>query len=346
MKINQLIRRYRKEQNLTQEQVANYLGVTAPAVNKWENGISYPDITLLAPLARILKTDVDTLLSFHEELSDVEINAFIEEISQEISTEGYETVFDKVNRMIREYPGCDKLILYSAQIMNGYLSMNNKDIPDKEKYENQIKAWLEAVAFGSDKELANMAVITLSQNYISTENYEEAQKLLDQIPPAGFDKRIVQAGLYSRREEYEKAFEIYEGTIYQNTNVIISTLMQIIELLCKQDDYDAAMKYAELIQAAEENFGLGRYNTFASKMLIFLEERDEEKALELLEKLVDNIDTLYDAKISFLYRHMKFKQDTGSDVVKTMLKKGLESDENTEFIRQNPKFKMIMKKLE
>lgn len=41
MRIGEIIRRYRKEQNLTQEEVANFLGVTAPAVNKWENGVSH-----------------------------------------------------------------------------------------------------------------------------------------------------------------------------------------------------------------------------------------------------------------------------------------------------------------
>ena len=54
MKINETIRQRRIERNLTQEQVANYLGVTAPAVNKWEKGTSYPDITTLPALARIL----------------------------------------------------------------------------------------------------------------------------------------------------------------------------------------------------------------------------------------------------------------------------------------------------
>ena len=55
MKINEIIRQRRIERNLTQEQVANYLGVTAPAVNKWEKGTSYPDITILPALARILE---------------------------------------------------------------------------------------------------------------------------------------------------------------------------------------------------------------------------------------------------------------------------------------------------
>ena len=54
MRINEIIKEKRSEQGLTQEQVAEYLGVSTPAVNKWERGNSYPDITLLAPLARLL----------------------------------------------------------------------------------------------------------------------------------------------------------------------------------------------------------------------------------------------------------------------------------------------------
>ena len=54
MQIGKTIRKYRKEKGMTQEEMANRLGVTTPAVNKWENENSYPDITLLAPIARLL----------------------------------------------------------------------------------------------------------------------------------------------------------------------------------------------------------------------------------------------------------------------------------------------------
>lgn len=40
MKIGEVIRKYRKENHLTQEEMANYLGVTVPAVSKWETGVS------------------------------------------------------------------------------------------------------------------------------------------------------------------------------------------------------------------------------------------------------------------------------------------------------------------
>ena len=47
MKINDVIRTKRLELGMTQEQVALRLGVSTPAVNKWERGASYPDITLI-----------------------------------------------------------------------------------------------------------------------------------------------------------------------------------------------------------------------------------------------------------------------------------------------------------
>ena len=54
MVISQIIREKRKQLGLTQENVAEYLGVSTPAVSKWENGTTYPDIMLLPALARLL----------------------------------------------------------------------------------------------------------------------------------------------------------------------------------------------------------------------------------------------------------------------------------------------------
>lgn len=41
MNLGEVIRTYRKEKQMTQEEMAGYLGVTAPAVNKWEKGVSH-----------------------------------------------------------------------------------------------------------------------------------------------------------------------------------------------------------------------------------------------------------------------------------------------------------------
>ena len=56
------LKKYRIMKNLTQEDVAEYLGITAQSVSKWERGESYPDITFLSALANIFETSVDLLI--------------------------------------------------------------------------------------------------------------------------------------------------------------------------------------------------------------------------------------------------------------------------------------------
>ena len=111
MKINEMIRERRIAKKLTQEQMAGYLGVTAPAVNKWEKGTSYPDITLLPALARLLDTDLNTFLSFQEDLSDREIALFLNELSELSEKEGVETLY------VRALDSSDSAIQNQAKAM-------------------------------------------------------------------------------------------------------------------------------------------------------------------------------------------------------------------------------------
>lgn len=57
------IAKWRKEQGITQDQLAEKLSVSAQAVSKWENGVSLPDITLLPQLATLFEVTLDQLFS-------------------------------------------------------------------------------------------------------------------------------------------------------------------------------------------------------------------------------------------------------------------------------------------
>ena len=62
MHLSENLKKYRVIKNLTQEEVANYLGITPQSVSKWERAESYPDITLLPALANIFETSIDLLI--------------------------------------------------------------------------------------------------------------------------------------------------------------------------------------------------------------------------------------------------------------------------------------------
>ena len=66
LRVGEVIMKKRKAKAWTQEQLALAVGVSAAAAS---TGATYPDITLLSPLARALNTMVDELLSYRNELS-------------------------------------------------------------------------------------------------------------------------------------------------------------------------------------------------------------------------------------------------------------------------------------
>lgn len=66
------IMQHRKEKGLTQDQLAEKLGVTAQAVSKWENDLSCPDINMLPKLAALFDTTTDALLG-HETVYEAEV---------------------------------------------------------------------------------------------------------------------------------------------------------------------------------------------------------------------------------------------------------------------------------
>lgn len=61
MSIGERIANLRKEQNLSQGQLADALDISRQAVSKWENGQAYPDTLKLIQLADLLKSDVEYL---------------------------------------------------------------------------------------------------------------------------------------------------------------------------------------------------------------------------------------------------------------------------------------------
>lgn len=61
--IGNRIAKFRKEKNMTQEELANLLGVSSQAVSKWENDASCPDIALLPQLCEVLGITADELLT-------------------------------------------------------------------------------------------------------------------------------------------------------------------------------------------------------------------------------------------------------------------------------------------
>lgn len=201
MEIGSIIRKYRKEAGLTQEEMANRLGVTAPAVNKWENGNTKPDIDLLAPIARLFNISLDTLLSFREELLDAEIEEIIQKMDMMFQEDGYEKTFEWVLGIIEEYPSCNMLIWQAAVMLDARRMTGECKQP--EKYDQQINAWYEMALRDEDEEIQYHAADSLFGFYLRKKDYTKAEKYLSYFSNHDSMKKIYQ-GVYIRNRAEQK----------------------------------------------------------------------------------------------------------------------------------------------
>lgn len=72
------IKKLRRENNLTQETLAEFLGVTFQSVSNWERGESYPDITILPEIASFFKVSIEELLGVNKSEDEKELKRLIE----------------------------------------------------------------------------------------------------------------------------------------------------------------------------------------------------------------------------------------------------------------------------
>jgi putative transcriptional regulator len=342
MRISEVIRYYRKKENLTQEQVANYLNISAPAVNKWESGISYPDITLLQPLARLLKIDVNTLLAFNEELTDVEVKNLTKEVGEMASKEGFQKAFEKGSDLIKKYLSCDELIINISTVLRLHLIVSK--IEEKNKYERKIISWFELVAASSKEKTASKAKLSLSAMYREKKEYEKAQEVLDKIPEVNVDKKIQQALLLESRGKTDEAYGIWEGKLRENAHDTFTVLSFIIKLLYKEKKFSEAEEYIERAKKAAEVFDFGAYHKYALDLSLAIKKQDKEKTIEAIINMVDEASSMDDSVKSKLYKHMKFNvtNSMSKDKYENLVKGALKKNKKLDFVKNDSRIKFLL----
>ena len=82
--LSQNIKKLRKEKKMTQEQLAEVLGVTVGAVYKWESGLSVPELPLILQMADFFDVSVDMLLG--HKMKDNSLESVLERLTEYCST--------------------------------------------------------------------------------------------------------------------------------------------------------------------------------------------------------------------------------------------------------------------
>ena len=345
MKLNEQIREHRKKVGLTQEQVANYLGVSTPAVNKWESGSTYPDITLLAPLARLLKIDLNTLFTFHESLSKEEVGRFCNEIGEVAQTKGFQAGFSAATAKLQEYPNCDLLRYSLALLMEGSLQISQLSSENREKYESQFMGWFEQCTNSRDEEVRETAISFLANKYLARGNLEKAQELIELLPDKrAVDKQMLKINALLRQGEYQEAAKMAEMKIFGDIAIMQSYLIKLVDIDLLLNDTDAAICAADASQKIAADLGLWEYNCYVCPLQIALAAKDVPRSIELIKAMFTAV--LAPLKTPAMFRHLPEKpveDDFRSRIIAMMLYQ-FETDKEYAFLRPHPAFQELIAK--
>jgi len=224
MNFGETIKKLRRQKDMTQEQLAEYLNISTQAVSKWETNLSLPDISLLPMLANIFDTSADVLLGIDITAKDKRIQEILDHAMQ-YDSKGYKEKSAEILRAgLKEYPNSFRimaLLIHSVWSFSNY-SENNYETPEARENE-RAELRKEVIYLGekilaecNDTEHRETAIQLLCYTYPTIGEAEKAEKLA--LTLSGLNPSDLLVNIYSG----EKRFK-YKQDCIQNflTNLLL-----------------------------------------------------------------------------------------------------------------------------
>ena len=227
LKLHENIKNFRKERGLTQEKLAEALGVTVGAVSKWENGNNTPDIVMLGILADFFDVSVDVLIGY--DMSSKRVSDIVDRINTLTVEHKYEEAIAVSKDAITRYPHDFGILFTSGMMYNAY-AWEHQDV---EMAKMAIKLLEESKNYISQNTNSEINIYTIDStiatNYIIVDE-NEALKRFKEINFGGINNSIL-ALVYLQNDDIKESLNYSTlGMINALANMFNSSTPMIISL--------------------------------------------------------------------------------------------------------------------
>lgn len=253
--IGNIIRELRCSRNLTQEQLAEHLNITAQAISKWENNIGMPDISQVVPIAYFFGVSTDVLLGVTADTVLDEIQSLI---ATATSQDSYKDEYALLKEALRTYPG-DMRLLSELLSCGECLIADGDTINEAERsiiFEECERAGRLILAYSKDLNILLRAVEWLVKLYCEMGEKEKATELSQMLPSViGFNKEASLARICELESNYTKAAEYYTSNIVQYQKQLVHSLILCGNMYVHEEKKKAVALYSLAITLAENFLG-------------------------------------------------------------------------------------------
>lgn len=340
----------RKAKGLTQEQLAFRLGVSAPAVSKWETGSSCPDITLLCPLARALDTNVDTLLQFEETLSDREVTEQINGILQSAAEGGScEEAEARLLELLHRYPNCTALkfnIAIACDSLQMFFPTADEDT--QTRWRELRRRLMEEVRSAGSAAYWQVATLQLASMAVNDGQLDKAEALLRELPDHVGDPTSIWALYHLKKEEPDKALAITQSQLYKLVSGIQLCLTTLLNPKLLPEP-ERPLKVCRAYSIMAQTFGLADMSD-GLRMEIYLRNDDPNRAADCFARYVETLTGPLPCLDADLFApglncSPNPAQQAPARQMRLLLLKGLEEEERYRPLFEEPVFLEALEKL-
>ena len=224
----------RKEKGITQDELANYIGVSKASVSKWETEQSYPDVTFLPPLAAYFNISIDDLMDYKPQMSKEDIRKLYRLLSEDFVSKPFETVLAVCRQTAKKYYSCYSLLLKMGQLLINHVELL-KDPTQSAALIQEAKALFIRIREESDDVLLTKEALyleALCSLYIGDAN--AAIELLDGSIAPALPPESILASAYQMSGRSDDAKSVLQVGIYQNI-VVLFNFFPAYLMLCTND---------------------------------------------------------------------------------------------------------------
>lgn len=241
IKIGQKIKELRKKADVNQEKFAEYLGVTAQAVSKWEVEGCYPDIEILPSIANFFNISIDELMCFDVMKNQEKIDMIINQAGPERSKKWFDgTIIEMFRNTVQEFPNNYDLLYCLAKT----LCFTKKPYVDEEEKQKNLRESISIctriLSDCTDDNLRFRSLQVLARAYKDIGEKEKAVETANRLPLARDSRDMVLPEILDE--------EAKSNQIVQNIWLLSDMFEYLIENLANSKYKNNSEKRVELFK--------------------------------------------------------------------------------------------------
>lgn len=224
--IGETIKNMRREKDITQEELADMLGVSCQSVSRWETGACYPDMELLPVLSEFFGVTVDKLLGIDERIEQKNVDQYLNRFQEAINQGKIYDCIAIAREGVAEYPNNFVLLnkLMYALFVSGDESGNISEWKENmEKNDGEITALGERIIkYCPDQDIRLEATARLAFNHCEMGRKKIGRAIYESLPSSEFCKEnqmwwslSEEEKLPFLRKKIKQDYEIFSSFVWQ-----------------------------------------------------------------------------------------------------------------------------------